>query len=105
MEMESIKTEILKEYWIPFPCFYVDVRDYGKYDEVVAQVDKSTGGKGLSLLINNAGITSKYARLNQVKKESLMDNFEINTVGPILMTKVGSLIPENITQFGIVDFK
>ena len=79
---------------------YLDVRDYGKFDEVVALVDKSTNGTGLNLLINNAGITSKYARLNQVRREQLMDNFEINTVGPILLTKVNLIFKQsNLTVF------
>jgi len=51
-------------------------------------VDKTTNGAGLNLLINNAGVSSKYAKISAVKKEQLMENFEINAVGPILLTKV-----------------
>jgi len=55
---------------------------------MVVKVLEATKGEGINLLINNAGITSKYAKLNAVKKESLMENFEVNTVAPILLTKV-----------------
>jgi len=65
----------------------MDIRDYAKYDDIVSSVDTITKGVGLNLLINNAGISSKYARLSSTKKEALMDSFEINTVAPIMLTK------------------
>jgi len=65
----------------------MDVRDYSKYDDIVSSVDTITKGAGLNLLINNAGISSKYARLSSTKKDALMDSFETNTVAPIMLTK------------------
>jgi len=72
------------------PCIHLvqmDVRDDSKFDEVTASVNEATGGEGLSMLINNAGITSKYAKLHALKKEQLLENFQINTVAPILLAK------------------
>lgn len=66
----------------------LDIKEDSKFDEVAAEVKEATKGKGLNLLINNAGISSKYAKLNMVKKEHLLENFEVNTVAPILLTKV-----------------
>ena len=66
---------------------YADIRDYKKHEDLVDMVDQKTKGKGLNLLINNAGITSKYARITQIKKESLSENYEVNVIAPIMLTK------------------
>jgi NAD(P)-dependent dehydrogenase (short-subunit alcohol dehydrogenase family) len=64
-----------------------DVRDFNKYDELANEVEAKTKEAGLNLLINNAGISSKYARLSGVRKEDLVASFETNTIAPILLTK------------------
>lgn len=46
---------------------------------------------GLNVLINNAGISSKFASINLVKPNELIENFQINTVAPIMLTK--ALLP------------
>jgi short-subunit dehydrogenase len=57
---------------------------------VANQVKKIVGDDGLNLLINNAGVTTKFTRLNMVKLEQMMDNFTINTVAPLMLTKVST---------------
>lgn len=52
------------------------------------EISNYTKENGLNLLINNAGVTSKFTTLNYVKSQQLIDNFMINTVAPILLTKV-----------------
>ncbi|ODM96826.1 C-factor, partial [Orchesella cincta] len=64
-----------------------DVRDHEKLGGAVEKIEKEVGDGGLNLLINNAGISSKVAKLSAVRQQEIMDNFEINTVAPILMTK------------------
>jgi len=65
----------------------LDIRTLANIDNIVKTVDEVTNSTGLNLLINNAGVSSKYARLNATKKEHLMENLEVNTVAPILLTK------------------
>jgi len=40
-------------------------------------------------LINNAGVTTKYATLPYVKAQQMIDNYLVNTLGPVMLTKVG----------------
>jgi short-subunit dehydrogenase involved in D-alanine esterification of teichoic acids len=68
-----------------------DTRDFDKYDEIAKTVQSSVGDNGLNLLINNAGVTSKVAKLSATRKNELMDNLEVNTVAPIMLTKVNIL--------------
>lgn len=67
---------------------FSDIRDFDKYEEVAMVVDAATEGQGLNLLINNAGVTSKVAKITAIRKSELTDNFETNTIAPILLTKV-----------------
>ncbi|XP_050663984.1 C-factor [Leptidea sinapis] len=69
----------------------LDVTNTAQYNDIAEQVSKISGEQGLNLLINNAGITTKFTKLNLVKPEQLMENFTINTVAPILLTK--TLVP------------
>jgi NAD(P)-dependent dehydrogenase (short-subunit alcohol dehydrogenase family) len=66
-----------------------DVTEYERFGEVVDEVERLTGGAGLNLLINNAGIMAKSnTGLTEVTKEILRDHFEVNTIAPILLTQV-----------------
>lgn len=46
------------------------------------------GPEGLNVLFNNAGYSPKSTRLGFVKADQLLKTFAVNTVGPILLTKV-----------------
>ncbi|CAL8072820.1 unnamed protein product [Orchesella dallaii] len=65
----------------------IDVRDHEKLAGTAEAVAKEVGDGGLNLLVNNAGISSKVAKLSAVRQQELLDNLEINAVAPILMTK------------------
>ncbi|XP_077283519.1 SDR family oxidoreductase sniffer isoform X2 [Arctopsyche grandis] len=65
----------------------LDLSDIDSYKSVVEEISNYTKENGLNLLINNAGVTSKFTTLNYVKSQQLIDNFMINTVAPILLTK------------------
>ncbi|XP_041977340.1 C-factor [Aricia agestis] len=69
----------------------LDVTDATKYEEVVSQISAATGDGGLNLLINNAGVSTKFTKINLVKAEQLLENFTVNTIAPIMLTK--ALLP------------
>lgn len=70
---------------------HLDLTNTSSFDEFSSVVSKIVGELGLNLLINNAGITTKFTKLNLVKSEQLIDNLTVNTVAPIMLTK--SLLP------------
>ncbi|XP_043250371.1 C-factor [Colletes gigas] len=65
----------------------IDLVDTKNYDKIVETVSKKVGNKGLNVLFNNAGVSSKFTRLNFVKEQQLTETFFVNTVVPILLTK------------------
>ncbi|CAB3381223.1 Hypothetical predicted protein [Cloeon dipterum] len=69
----------------------MDVTNFESYNDTAKRVKELVGDDGLNLLINNAGITTKFTRLNMVKLDQIMDNFTVNTAAPIMLTK--SLLP------------
>jgi len=74
-------------------CHFPEVTDASKYDAIVAEVDKITESTGLNLLINNAGILDESTlSLESTTKESLRKHFDVNTIAPLLITKVGNMI-------------
>ncbi|GFU55320.1 c-factor [Nephila pilipes] len=78
----------------------LDVRETESFPEIKKQVEQEVGGTGLNLLINNAGILHKHS-LEDVTMNAMMENFEVNTVSPLLLTK--SLLPLLKTAASKVD--
>ncbi|XP_014368140.2 C-factor [Papilio machaon] len=70
---------------------HLDVKKLDTYGEFASKIKQLVGNGGLNLLINNAGVTTKFTKLSLVKEEQLMDNFTVNTVAPIILTK--TLLP------------
>lgn len=58
------------------------------YNKIFKIVNEVTGDIGLNVLINNAGTSTKFTRIGLVKQEQLTESFFINTVAPIMLTKV-----------------
>ena len=75
-------------YNIYFVISFLDVTDFGSYDRVVKDVESIVQDEGLNLLLNNAGISSKFTRINLVKVEQMTSGFMTNTVAPLMLTKV-----------------
>ncbi|GMT35550.1 hypothetical protein PFISCL1PPCAC_26847, partial [Pristionchus fissidentatus] len=50
-----------------------------------AKVTEIVGANGLDFLVNNAGIFNKYKLNGEMDKAGLMEQFEVNTVAPILV--------------------
>lgn len=65
----------------------VDVKDIASFPNLRQQIENDVGDTGLNLLINNAGIMFPDS-LDKVSKETMMENFEVNVVSPLLLTKV-----------------
>ena len=68
--------------------FLIDLSDVQNYTKVFEAVNQKVGDAGLNVLINNAGISTKFTRLGMVKEEQLKENFVVNTIAPIMLTQV-----------------
>ncbi|KAJ0180266.1 hypothetical protein K1T71_003670 [Dendrolimus kikuchii] len=86
---EELKT--LSESNKNLTILHLDVTNTSNFGNLTDQIAKLVGENGLNLLINNAGVTTKFTKLNLVKTEQLIDNLTVNTVAPIMLTK--SLLP------------
>ncbi|XP_050536913.1 C-factor [Daktulosphaira vitifoliae] len=67
--------------------FEADLIDHGSFFNLASQVSNVVKDKGLNVLINNAGISSKFTRIGLVKSEDLLNHFKVNTIGPIMLTQ------------------
>ena len=67
------------------------MKDHGSFPSVVSYVKERVEDNGLTILLNNSGIMTDRDKqsLDLVSKEDLMESFEVNTVGPLLLTQVG----------------
>ncbi|XP_040185016.1 C-factor-like [Rana temporaria] len=64
----------------------MDVTDPSSVNESVKEVEKHLNGKPLDLLLNNAGILS-HTNLESQTSEDMMNVYNINVVGPMLVTQ------------------
>jgi short-subunit dehydrogenase len=64
------------------------VTDFESYGSVVKHVTSVVQEEGLNLLINNAGVSPKFTRINLVKIEQMTSSFMTNVVAPLMLTKV-----------------
>ena len=69
----------------------LDVVKHNTFPTVVDDIAKITSGKGLNILINNAGVSPKSTRINLVTEQQMMDTFSCNVVAPLMLTK--ALLP------------
>ena len=65
-----------------------DLKDTESYDKIVEIVASKVGDSGLNVLFNNAGVTTKFTRLSLVKAEQMSEVFLVNTIAPVMLTKV-----------------
>lgn len=66
----------------------LDITDYGSLNRVHEEVSSIVGDHGLNLLVNNAGIGGKFLRIGFLKPEAMINTLNINTVAPVMLTKV-----------------
>lgn len=86
--------EELKDLSLKFKNLYIlehDLTNFDKYGNLVNQVESIVKDKGLNVLINNAGVSSKFTRVSLVKVQQMSENFTVNTVAPLMLTK--ALLP------------
>ena len=66
----------------------LDVTDWEKHAEVVAQVESIVGAnQGLNLLINNAGILPSMKTLDDMTPDIMLQTYATNCVAPIFLTR------------------
>lgn len=66
----------------------LDVTHTDTFDAFAEQVETIVKDNGLNVLFNNAGCAPKSTRINMLKTEQMIETFQVNTVGPIMLTKV-----------------
>ena len=64
----------------------LDVNDFEGFNQVVSEVERKLEGRGLDLLLNNAGIMDR-STLNEVTAERMIDVYKTNTVAPLMLAK------------------
>ena len=64
----------------------LDVNDFEGFNQVVSEVERKLEGRGLDLLLNNAGIVDR-STLNEVTAERMIDVYKTNTVAPLMLAK------------------
>ncbi|XP_044261618.1 C-factor [Tribolium madens] len=69
----------------------LDVRNYDEYDSFSKKVGNIVQTDGLNILFNNAGVSSKFTRVQLVKYDQMLEAFKVNTIGPVMLTK--ALLP------------
>lgn len=69
---------------------FLDVTQFDTYEKVVGEVENIVGEKGLTLLINNAGYMPGIEALDGVTPDALITTITINSVAPVILTKVST---------------
>lgn len=70
--------------------FVLDLKDWNSHERIAQEVSSIVGNDGLNVLFNNAGISTKFTRVNFVKMEQMIENLTVNTVAPLMLTKVNT---------------
>ena len=68
----------------------LDIKNYASHNEFRDKLSQITGDKGLSLLLNNAGVAIP-TNFDNATPEKMIENFEINAVTPLMLSK--ALLP------------
>ena len=64
----------------------MDVNYFERFNQVVSEVERKLEGRGLELLLNNAGIIDR-STLDDVTAESMINVYKTNTVAPLMLAK------------------
>ncbi|XP_070538165.1 C-signal-like [Ptychodera flava] len=65
----------------------IDVEDMSTIENAALQVEQILVGRGLNLLINNAGFLFREEKIEDVTEEKMLSTYKVNTVGPVFVTK------------------
>ena len=66
----------------------IDISDNESIVRCEDVVGKTVRGAGLNLLISNAGICVRDTDMNHVTPANMMAMYQVNAVGPLLVTRV-----------------
>lgn len=73
---------------LKFPVISPDVDSQQSIRSAVEEVQSIVRNNGLNCLINNAAI-GLLTDINTVTPEAMMETFQVNSVAPLFVTKVG----------------
>lgn len=78
-------------YWLH--SFYItDVSETSSHATAFAKVKSIVGTNGLNVLFNNAGSGGRSVRISAVKEDDIMNTFRVNTLGPVMLSKVNKIL-------------
>lgn len=63
----------------------LDVREHTQMPGLVETIRQQA--RGIDLLINNAGILTDHETILSVRPEDLLENYRVNTVAPVMLTR------------------
>ena len=64
-----------------------DMNDEATFSSAAKTVEDIVGEAGLNMIINNAAVSNR-ASLETVTSEDMVSLFQVNAVGPLMLTKV-----------------
>lgn len=88
MQFNSYVTVLPMKIYLSEVLIFLDIKNTETFNEFTNKVQNIVQEDGLNVLLNNAGYSPKSTRINMLKPEQMMETFQINTVGPIMLTKV-----------------
>ena len=65
-----------------------DVGDESRYKSLVSEVADNVGDEGLNVLFHNAAVLLDNFGVEGLTSDSMIHNFRVNTVAPMMFTKV-----------------
>ncbi|XP_031553207.1 uncharacterized protein LOC116290338 [Actinia tenebrosa] len=65
----------------------LDVTEFERIKGVAQEVSDKLQGKGLNVLLNNAGIIFREPSIEDVTVEMMVDHYKVNTVAPLMITQ------------------
>lgn len=67
-----------------------DVTDYASFEGFAKQIDDIVKDEGLNVLLNNAGVFLEKGK-PVATRDDMVNTFEINSVAPIMLTRVSCI--------------
>nr|XP_022344163.1 uncharacterized protein LOC111137142 [Crassostrea virginica] len=84
---EATELKTLKEHSDRIQILKLDVTCQSDIDCAARELVVRLGDRGVNLLINNAGLTRKRQYVGNLNRDHLLEQFDVNAVGPLLLTQ------------------
>lgn len=62
--------------------------NFESFDDFAKQVEDIVQDDGLNVLFNNAGVAKVWGYIAEIEANSLLETFQTNVMGTLLLTKV-----------------